>query len=128
MSGRTELGPDDITGFYHLATFNVGNCYTEGRGVSRDLVKGIGLIREAADNGHVMATHRLGYLHENGVGVTRDVAKAMELYLQAAKYHFGQSETNIGWLIQSGNGVRKDLEAAAIGTAAALSACEPQAM
>jgi TPR repeat protein len=125
---RRELGPNDVTGYYTLATFRIGNMYTEGRGVTRDLVKGIEMIREAVNAGSAQANHRLAYLHENGIGVPKDMNKALQYYMEAAKYHYGLSETNIGWLIHSGNGFRRDYETAANWYRSAALHGEPQAM
>ena len=47
--------------------------------------RGVAMLREAADQGHVMAQHFLGALYDSGEGVPQSYERAAEWYAKAAE-------------------------------------------
>jgi TPR repeat protein len=67
------------------AEYNLGYCYSYGRGVVQDIAQAFGWYRKAAEHGDVDAQFTLGYCYEQGRGVGKDIAQAQIWYRQAAE-------------------------------------------
>ncbi|HVK89794.1 MAG TPA: peptidoglycan-binding protein [Mycoplana sp.] len=96
-----------------LALFEVGARYTDGRGVSIDLVEAARWYALSAERGFAPAQYRLGSFYEKGQGVERDLDKARGLYEQAAKQGNASAMHNLAVLLATGGGKAPDLAAAA---------------
>ena len=66
------------------AQYEVGQRYSDGRGVSRDPKQAVAWFEKAAAQGSAPAAYRLGSAYEKGVGVDRDPALALGWYGKAA--------------------------------------------
>lgn len=74
----------------------VGCCYCEGRGVQKDVKKGIRLIIEAANKGSFKAQHNLAVCYVRGIGVELNWEKAFELYYKLAENGDADSQYMVG--------------------------------
>jgi TPR repeat protein len=111
------------------AQYMLGECYSRGQGVARDLPEAAKWYRKAAEQGHFMAQFYLGAMYEKGDGVAQDTGEAAKWYgrsaedgtetakakfveLYAAWYAKGEgvAEDEAGWF-------REDLEKAEQGDA-----------
>jgi len=52
----------------------LAGCYTDGRGVEKDMERGVGLMRAAADMGESFSQYRLGDLYRAPGGLPKDLA------------------------------------------------------
>lgn len=103
------------------ALYNLGVCYLNGYGCTRDAAKAIENFTRAADMNHPMAMNALGELYRDGVEVEHDAAKAFALFSDSAKSgnSFGQYNYAMSLL--------KDSGAAGTNAAAAVSLLEKSA-
>jgi TPR repeat protein len=69
---------------YTMAQAMLGTAYLEGKICEPDLVKGIKLLKKAAEAEDPVALHNLGIAHKKGTGVTSDADKA-QAYFELAK-------------------------------------------
>jgi TPR repeat protein len=103
------------------AQYNLAECYLEGTGVELDEVRGLELMRAAADDGHWAATVALASLYARGIGEPRGAGDAiLQLLLRVAT---NRTETGYGPVreaceeliirYQYGIGTPRDLVAAA---------------
>ncbi len=67
------------------AQYEIGQRYSDGRGVARDPKQSVAWFEKAAAQGSAPAEYRLGSAYEKGVGVDRDPALAMNWYGKAAE-------------------------------------------
>lgn len=65
-------------------SYQLGRCYQDGRGVSKNLGRAVALYQQAAEQGQVEAQYQLAVLYELGHGVEQDYAQAVHWYQQAA--------------------------------------------
>jgi serine/threonine protein kinase/TPR repeat protein len=101
-----------------FATYLLGECYIEGKGVKPDPKRGVALLEKAVDmrdptySGQVdpngLAMDRLGVCYRTGVGVERDLARAFELFSSARALGNKTAIGNLGVLYMNGEGVPKD--------------------
>ncbi len=85
------------------ALFEVGMRYSNGRGVTRDMVKAGTWFKAAADQGFAPAQYSYGSLLEKGIGVERDVAAAAGWYEQAAAQGNARAMHNLAVINAMGN-------------------------
>ncbi len=71
-----------------VATFILGACYLDGKGVKTDRAKGITLCKRAAEQGFIPAYAELGEVYETGKGVAKDLPEALRLYEFARRHGF----------------------------------------
>ena len=95
------------------AFFEIGNRYTEGRGVNADPAKAAAWYEKAADAGLAPAQYRIGNLHEKAIGVERDIAKAKTWYQLAAAQGNASAMHNLAVLFAMGADGTTDNESAA---------------
>ncbi len=67
------------------AQYEIGQRYSDGRGVARDPKQAVAWFEKAAAQGSAPAEYRLGSAYEKGVGVDRDPSSAMGWYGKAAE-------------------------------------------
>ncbi|HEV7252876.1 MAG TPA: peptidoglycan-binding protein [Mesorhizobium sp.] len=101
------------------ALFELGARYSEGRGVTADMIAAAQWLEASAGLGFAPAQYRLGSLYEKGRGVPRDVAKARTLYQQAAEAGNAAAMHNLAVLHAMGADGATDNEEAARWFAAA---------
>ena len=74
------------------AQSDLGSCYVNGVGVSKDIKKAIDLYEKSASQGNVEGLYNLGACYSSGVGVKTDYKKALKYFEQAAKLGHAPSE------------------------------------
>lgn len=67
------------------ALYNLGVCYLNGYGCTKDAAKAIETLTRAADMNHPRAMNALGELYRDGVDVEKDIAKALSFFADSAK-------------------------------------------
>jgi TPR repeat protein len=86
------------------ALFNVGYCYENGEGATRDFVLAAKYYKEAAQNDHPDALFHLARLHETGGGVEQNYLRAANLYSRASERGHADAKNNLGVLYLHGTG------------------------
>jgi len=66
------------------AQYNLGNMYSEGKGVPQDYPRAVGLWRKAAEQGYADAQYNLGFMYSMGRGVPQDRVQAHMWFKLAA--------------------------------------------
>ena len=75
---RAEKGDAD-------AQYNLGVCYYNGYGDTKDYGEAVKWYRKAAEQGHADAQNNLGVCYYNGYGVAQDYGEAVKWYKKAAE-------------------------------------------
>jgi uncharacterized protein len=97
----------------HLgATYNLATVLIEGAGVTKDVRKGLRLLRAADRAGIPEARNYLGYCYRVGRGVNRNARRGFQLTLEAARAGAAAAQYDAGMCLLTGTGVRKDRDAA----------------
>ena len=78
------------------ALYNVGVCYSTGRGVAVDPVQAIVWWRKSAEKGYAPAMFNLGYVAINGDGMKPDPVQGAAWYLNSAKLGHVPALCNLG--------------------------------
>ena len=78
------------------ALFRAGVMYVQGKGVDKNVDKGLGLCLMAVAEDHAVATFFVGALHHIGEDVAHDEATALRMYKKAADLGLGEAMTMIG--------------------------------
>jgi TPR repeat protein len=90
-TGNTPINPKKAAVLYGLAAY-AGNpdaifkhalCYLHGRGITKNIVKAIALLK-SLENTHALAQKELGSLYEAGEGVEKNIATAAEYFRLSA--------------------------------------------
>ncbi|MBB2969638.1 peptidoglycan-binding protein [Mesorhizobium sp. RMAD-H1] len=110
------------------ALFEIGNRYTDGRGVQSDYAKATQWYELSAGLGFAPAQYRLGNFNEKGLGMPRDTAKAKTWYQLAAQQGNASAMHNLAVLFAMGPDGAPDNESAArwFGKAAELGVKDSQ--
>ena len=74
---------------------NLGLCYAEGEGVTKDYAEAVRWWRKAAEQGDADAQYNLGWCYANGEGVTKDVAEAVRWYRKAAEQGLAKAKIKL---------------------------------
>ena len=90
------------------AQFNLGWCYSKGKGVTKDAVEAVKWYRMAAEQGDADAQFNLGNRYYDGEGVTKDMVEAVKWYREAAEQGDADAQANLGSRYCNGEGVAKD--------------------
>ena len=90
------------------AQTNLGNMYSNGRGVQQDRAEAVRWYRLAAEQGFARAQTNLGVMYSDGRGVQQDRAEAVRWYRLAAEQGFARAQTNLGNMYSNGRGVQQD--------------------
>ena len=88
--------------------YNLGVCYYNGKGVTKDYAKAVEWYTKAAEQGHAWGQYNLGICYYLGEGVSKDYAKAVEWWRKAAEQGHATAQNDLGDCYYSGNGVTKD--------------------
>ena len=64
---------------------NLGYCYENGLGVTKDYNEAVKWYRKAAEQGNAYGQYNLGLCYENGDGVSKDINQAVKWYRKAAE-------------------------------------------
>lgn len=67
------------------AQFNLGLCYYNGWGVSKNYVEAARWFRKSADQGYAKAQYNLGYCYYIGNGVAKNCVEAVRWFRKAAR-------------------------------------------
>ncbi len=118
VRGRTDT---DAVKLYLLAAehgdaraqYNLGVCYAEGEGISRDYTEAVRWWHLAAKQGNAAAQYNLGVCYYNGDGVNKDYTEAIVWYRKAADKGLSEAMYGLGKCYLDGLGVEKDEEQAA---------------
>ncbi|MFC3693707.1 tetratricopeptide repeat protein [Chenggangzhangella methanolivorans] len=106
-------GPLAAQGWPPRALSNLGACYVEGLGVSRDLAKAAKLFARGAEAGDSVAQRNLATLHFKGEGgVEQDDAAALELFEAAAEQGDAAAQDMLSWMLLEGQGDEPDPQGA----------------
>ncbi len=90
------------------AQFNLGFCYANGRGVTKDEAESVKWYRKAADQKYSEAQYMLGLCYDTGRGVGKDEVEAVKWFRKAAEQNDSQAQVNLGVRYAEGQGVSKD--------------------
>jgi len=90
------------------AQHNLGICYRDGQGVSRDAVEAFKWFRQAAELNHDYAQHNLGVCYSKGQGVAKDVVEAVKWFRKSAEQNLAEAQYNLALCHDDGQGVAKD--------------------
>ena len=95
------------------AQFNLGQMYSNGKGVVQDYAEAVKWYRKAAEQGYADAQFFLGGMYYKGEGVTQDYAEAVRWYRKAAEQGHAAAQFNLGSMYYVGLGVPRDYAKAA---------------
>jgi TPR repeat protein len=97
--------------------------HVQGRGVARDLAKGLSLYEQACTNEHAVACQKAGSIYANGgysdgteLGTVKgdvDLAKSFALHERACNLGLPDGCMSVGYMYEHGEHVEKDPEKAA---------------
>jgi len=91
------------------AQFNLGYCYDDGRGVTKNSKEAVKWYRKAAEQNYAPAQSNLGYCYDNGRGVEKDAEEATKWYRKAAEQGHPEAQSNLGYCYANGQGVEEDI-------------------
>ncbi|HSL02191.1 MAG TPA: DnaJ domain-containing protein [Nitrospiraceae bacterium] len=90
----------------------LGQLYSNGRGVPQDYATARKWYEKAAAQGHGWAQNQLGQLSADGLGIPQDYKNARHWWEQAAALGVAQAQYNLGQLFSNGRGVPQNYAAA----------------
>jgi TPR repeat protein len=79
------------------AQFNLGICYADGIGITKDLTQAVYWYSKSAEQGNSDAQFNLGLCYENGKGVIKDIKQAVNWYLMAAEQGNANAQYRLGF-------------------------------
>lgn len=91
-----------------VSSYQLGERYLTGEGVSKDVKTALKWLEQSADAGHTEAAEKLGRLYLGGRGVPRDSKQAATWYKLAAERGSASAQTQIARMYLGGVGVFKD--------------------
>lgn len=94
------------------AQSNLGICYYNGFGVSKDLEEAVTWFQKAAEQGNARAQCNLGICYYNGSGVSKDLEEAVSWFSKAANNSEAEAQYMLGVCYKNGEGVSQDMEEA----------------
>ncbi len=106
-AARAAWGPLAADGDAQAQYF-LGNLYSKGDGVARDLGQALYWFRAAAEQGESYGQFALGYVYEHGLGAAPDLAAAVRWYRAAAVQGNLAAGNNLGLMYEQGRGVARD--------------------
>ena len=90
------------------AQCNLGLCYANGEGVSKDMAEAVKWYRKAAEQGNAMAQCKLGECYEDGEGVGKDATEAVKWFRLAAEQ--GNADVQINLDIRKAKQIQTELK------------------
>ena len=94
------------------AQYNLGVCYENGYGVTKDTEQAFYWYNKSAEQGYAQAQCNLGYRYANGYGVAKDIEQAFSWYKKSAEQGVKEAQYSLGGFYKNGYGVEKDIERA----------------
>jgi TPR repeat protein len=91
-----------------VAQCNLGVCYENGQGVSKDEKEAVKWYTKSADQGNRRAQCNLGLCYENGAGVQKDEKEAVKWYHKSSDQGDATAQRFLGGCYTFGIGVTKD--------------------
>ena len=95
-------------GGYAMAANGLGNIYSLGQGVPKDMAQAAQWYKKASDAGEPAAMDALAWLYEIGSGVPKNCPEAIRLYDVSGKLGLSASVNNMGVMYFKGNCVQRD--------------------
>ncbi len=95
---------------HSIAQFGLGAIYLEGKGIKKNIKKGIELLQQSANNGYIEAQYYLGIYYNSGVFVEKNIKKSVEYYQKAADQGHLFSMIKLGKYYIEGKIIDKDEE------------------
>ncbi|MBE6639566.1 MAG: sel1 repeat family protein [Ruminococcaceae bacterium] len=92
---------------------NLGTCYEQGLGISKDEGKAVYWYRKSADQGNSAAQINLANCYLSGKGVAKDWTMAVSLYQKSAEQNHAIGQRALALCYQFGKGIKKDDKEAA---------------
>ncbi|RHZ65920.1 hypothetical protein Glove_310g13 [Diversispora epigaea] len=96
----------------HIEQNNLGNCYRNGIGTTKDEEKAFLWYLKSAEGEDHEGQYNLGNCYRNGIGTTKDEEKAFLWYLKSAEGGNHGGQNSLGECYCYGIGVREDGEKA----------------
>ena len=93
--------------------YNLGVCYSTGRGVPVDPVLALLWWRKSAEKGYAPAMYNLGYCAIGGIGMAEDPVEGVAWYRKSAELGHVPALCNLGICYEDGVGVPVNLPEAA---------------
>lgn len=90
------------------AQCNLGTCYINGWGVSKNPAEATKWWRKSAEQGYAKAQNKLGLCYHNGNGVTKNHVEAVKWFRKAAEQGYASAQFTLGICYLGGIGVSKD--------------------
>ena len=97
---------------YADASLQLGWCYENGKGVTKNARTAFEWYLKAAAQGSVIAEYNLGYCYYDGVGVSKNMYEAIKHWKIAADQNNVYAQYCLGACYYNGEGVVKNLEEA----------------
>ncbi|MDD2815175.1 MAG: tetratricopeptide repeat protein [Thiotrichaceae bacterium] len=94
------------------AQFNLGVCYTEGKGVTQNHKEAFKWFKKAAEQGDAQAQFNLGICYRNGEGITQNYEEAFKWFKEAAQQGDAQAQLALGFCYRNGEGIAQNYEEA----------------
>ncbi len=91
-----------------MAQYDLGACYSCGKGVYIETVEAAKWYRKSAEQGYGWAQYTLGRCYEEGEGVPKDYVEAVKWYRKGAEQGTGFAQDKMGFCYRDGKGVLKD--------------------
>ena len=98
---------------YASGQSNLGYCYRNGLGVTKDDYEVVKWYRKAAEQGEKFAQCGLGNCYHNGLGLAQNYNEAVKWYRKAADQGSANAQCNLGYCYSKGYGVDLDYAEAA---------------
>jgi hypothetical protein len=93
----------------HEASFRLGQIYSDGVVVKRDMTLAAAYLKPAALAGHPGAQYEYGNLLDNGWGVKKSKTQAARFFRMAAERDIAAAMFNYGAMLENGEGVKADV-------------------
>lgn len=92
--------------------YNLGTCYVQGYGCTRDMDLALDCFRSASEMNHPGAINNLGGFYRDGIIVRKDATMAFRWFEKSAQLGNSYGQLNLGLAYQRGDGVEKNAEKA----------------
>lgn len=122
LDGRDGLEPDAAKGVYWLrrsartgnayAQLVLGNCYADGRGVTKDPERAVQWWGRSGSRDNAQAQYLTGRAYLQGSGVSKDPSQAIEWLTKSAKHGNRDAQFLLGKMYHEGYNVEPDNEVA----------------
>ena len=97
---------------YHHGQFNLGLCYDNGYGITKDDTEAVKWYRMAAEQGYADAQFKLAIKYDEGEGVHQDYVEAVKWYRKAAEQGNASAQYSLGYCYHEGEGLTQNYKEA----------------